>query len=159
MTWQTFWLEPTGRQRVALRRYTRVVGAPWPWTCETGWHQAIVWTDEEIDEVVDERGLTSSPPEPDHDDPRWPAECGKGCGYRFADSDPWQAWGGELFRRTDTGELRVLHTSMCPPDVPAAAMLWRACRQIAASQTPTCRATCRSASCSDQKPGPASWES
>lgn len=120
MTWRTFWLDPVGRQRVALRRYTTMGGGNWPWTCEKGWHQAHIWTGEEIDEICDERGYTQPPPEPAHDDPRWPVECGKGCGYRFVDEDRWQAWGAELFRRIDTGELRVLHSTMVPPDVPSA---------------------------------------
>lgn len=123
MTWQTFWLEPVGRQRVALRRYRssdRSGSGPWPWSCETGWHQAIAWTGEEIDEVRNEHGHTDPPPEPPRDDPRWPTECAKGCGYHFTDEDTWQPWGESLWRRTDTDELRVLHTSMCPPDVPTA---------------------------------------
>lgn len=121
MTWQTFWLDPIGRERVALRRYSErpyVAGAGW--TCAEGWHQAIAWTGEEIDEVLSERGTRRSPATPPHDDPRWPTDCARGCGYRFTDDDNWQAWGGELFRRADTGELRVLHTTMTPPDVPTA---------------------------------------
>lgn len=117
MATQTFWLEPVGRQRVALRRYHSNGGA---WTCDAGWHEAIVWTGEEIDEVLNERGHRESPPVPPHDDPRWPAECAGGCGYQFAVDDMWQAWGGALYRRTDNGELRVLHPTMTPPDVPGA---------------------------------------
>jgi hypothetical protein len=119
MPWQTFWLEPTGRQRVALRRYVadHPTGA---YTCVGGWHQAVRWTGEEIDEVFNEHGYTDPPPAPAHDDPRWPTECDQGCGYRFTEQDHWQPWGESLYRRTDTGELRVLHSTMCPPDVPTA---------------------------------------
>src|SRR2546430_16962592 len=46
--------------------------------------------------------------------------CDKGCGYRFTEADRWQVWGESLYRRADTGQLRVLHGTMCPPDVPTA---------------------------------------
>ncbi len=116
---RTFWLEPTGRVRVGLRRYANRAGSGW--TCADGWHQALVWTGEEVDEVRGERGYRTQPiPTPPHDDPRWPAECDKGCGYRFTDTDRWQVWDEPLWRRADTGELRVLHTGLNPPDVAAA---------------------------------------
>lgn len=117
MSTKTFWLEPVGRERVALRRYASAGGA---WDCAGGWHEAITWTGEEIGETLSERGHREPPPRPDHDDPRWPTECSKGCGYQFTDTDAWQAWGGALYRRTDTGELRVLHSTLTPPDVPGA---------------------------------------
>jgi hypothetical protein len=117
---KTFWLEPTGRVRIALRRYAHRGGHD-GWTCADGWHEAVAWTGEEVDEVRNERGHWVQPvPKPPRDDPRWPVECDKGCGYRFAGEDRWQVWDGALWRRTDTGELRVLHTGMAPPDVPAA---------------------------------------
>jgi hypothetical protein len=116
MLTQTFWLESTGRVRIALRRYATRVNSGW--TCADGWHQAVAWTGEEVDEARNERGMWTEPiPTPPHEDPQWPVECEKGCGYRFTPEDRWQLWNEVLWRRTDSGELRVLHTSMNPPDV------------------------------------------
>jgi hypothetical protein len=117
---RTFWLEPTGRVRIALRRYAnRPPGTSW--TCADGWHEAVVWTGEEVCEVRNERGYRTQPiPTPPRDDPRWPVGCGKDCGYRFTDTDLWQVWDEPLWRRADTGELRILHTGMTPPDIAAA---------------------------------------
>ena len=121
MTWQTFWMEPTGRERRALRRYTRRPegGA---WTCAEGWHDALVWTGEEVDTVLNEHGYHDlSWPMPPPDDPRWPVQCAA-CGYLFFNegSDEWQTWAERLYRRTDTGDLRVLHWKYAPPDAPTA---------------------------------------
>lgn len=120
MAWQTFWMEPVGRVRIALRRY-RSSHESHGWTCEGGWHEAVVWTGEEEPEVRDDSGIRRStvalpPPE----DPRWPVECDGGCGYRFSDQDRYQLFEESLYRRTDTGELRVLHPTMLPPGVPSA---------------------------------------
>lgn len=120
MSWKTFWMEPTGKVRYGLRRYTKRF-ADDDWTCAGGWHTAIVWTDDVVDHVVDKYGFSEQPLEtPPPDDPRWPTECGEGCGYRFAEHDRYQLFFEDLYRRTDTGELRVQHPSLNPPDVPSA---------------------------------------
>ncbi len=121
MSWQTFWLEPVGRDRRGLRRYTsRYQGGAF--TCAGGWHEALAWTGEEVDTAWNERGYhdLSWRPAPPHDDPRWPTECANGCGYRFVEGDAWQTWSERLYRRADTGQLRVLHWRHAPPDAPTA---------------------------------------
>jgi hypothetical protein len=122
----TFWLEPIDRVRLGLRRYARRSGSA-AWTCADGWHNALVWTGTEIDAEYDERGYLKPIAESPHDDPLWPAECDRGCGYRFTPDDNWQAWSEQLYRRVDTGELRVLHIYH-PPDVPTAepGAMWNA---------------------------------
>jgi hypothetical protein len=98
---QTYWLEPTDRVQVGLRRYTRHDGA---WTCEAGWHQAMTLTGT-APVVLNAEGLEVSPGiVTPHDDPRWPAACEKECGYQFTEDDQWQDWSHRLYRRTDTGE-------------------------------------------------------
>jgi hypothetical protein len=111
---QTFWLEQTGRVRIALRRYASRSSSGW--TCADGWHQAVAWTGEEVDEVRGERGHRTQPiPTPPHDDPRWPTECEKGCGYRSSTAPNGSVTCvlGPLWLPTDaTADLRVLHTSV-----------------------------------------------
>lgn len=119
MAWRTFWMEPVGAVRIALRRYHSCAD-PHGWTCEGDWHQAVVWTGEQAPEVRDDSGVRRSDAPPPAEDPRWPAECDGGCGYRFTGADRYQLFEESLYRRTDTGELRVLHQTMTPPDVPAA---------------------------------------
>jgi hypothetical protein len=103
---QCFWIEPIDRVARSLRRYTKTHEAG-AWTCEAGWHEARVPI-EPLDEVpsrrtydiaADERA-TSGDLWP-HDDPRWPAECGRGCGYRFLEDDVWQLFVNRLYRRID----------------------------------------------------------
>jgi hypothetical protein len=122
VTWQTFWLEPTGRERRALRRYTGSYQGRL-YTCVDGWHQALVWTGEEVDTVWNEHGYHDlSWPAPPHDDPLWPTRCER-CDHLFSaadDGDEWQTWSERLYRRVDTGELRVLHWKHSPPDAPPA---------------------------------------
>lgn len=117
---KTFWLEPTDQVAVGLRRYSHRTGDTWD--CAGGYHQALVYTGTELAEFTEELGrrhLTSRP-QVEHDDPWWPTECAQGCGYQFTDDDQWQEWQELLYRRTDTGELRVLHQGAPAPDAPAA---------------------------------------
>lgn len=51
-----------------------------------------------------------------HDDPRWPASCELGCGYRFADSDVWQLFGWHEY--SGGGQTFTL----CHGEVPVGAM-------------------------------------
>ncbi len=122
MPWKTFWMESTGRERVGLRRYARDSNDANPqWTCESGYHDALVWTDEVVDCVVNERGrgVTHDSVTIAADDPRWPAKCEK-CEYEFSGMDERQVWTELLFRRTDTGELRSLHSRFPAPGAPTA---------------------------------------
>lgn len=91
-----FWTEPTGKQRLWLRRYVRHNHATW--TCADGWHQAMTLLEDREDEAV-----PSGDSWP-HDDPRWPPDCDKGCGYAFTDDDRWQLFTARIYRRPDTGE-------------------------------------------------------
>lgn len=101
-----FWVNPTDKGLWFLRRYTESRGA---WTCEAGWHEAMVLVGE-VSVVVDGEGYATSEPDAPtrHDDPRWPAECARGCGYRFTDDDQWQDFTHRLWRRADTGEVFAL---------------------------------------------------
>lgn len=118
MGWPCFWLEPTGEAEVGLRRYTAGRGGI---TCADGYHSAMVWLGERTPvAVVDgEHGrrqwdYTLGDLHP-HDDPRWPAACSS-CGQTFdpadQDDDQWQRWVEPLYRRSDTGELRILHPTI-----------------------------------------------
>lgn len=113
---QTYWLERTDRVAVGLRRYVRAEQTGW--TCGEGWHDASVYTGTEP-AAYDESGyLSHSSATPDESDPRWPTHCSRGCGYEFTPADHYQAWLSQLYRRSDTGELRVL--SHPTPEAPAA---------------------------------------
>lgn len=119
---QTFWLEPTDQVAVGLRRYTIGKGG---FTCADGHHQALVYTGVEAATYTDhpEAGrwtLATRPDVVDHDDERWPHTCAQLCGYEFSTDDAWQSWQELLYRRTDTGELRVLHPGAPAPDAPSA---------------------------------------
>ncbi len=117
MTVTCFWLEPTDRAEVGLRRYQQgespcpreggkwryhgalaVLGdAPIAWSAERPAGCSHWFTDGE-----DRYGA----PEftyPGHDDPRWPARCE--CGYEFTAEDAWQEWVDRLYRRADNGGL------------------------------------------------------
>lgn len=114
MPTQTYWLEPTGTVATGLRRYT--TGSR-EYTCEGGWHEAMVWTGGEPARFDDRDGRRSlaAPGEQDPADPRWPAECG--CGYRFTDADPRQPWQEPIYLRPDTGERYTIkgRDSFPPP--------------------------------------------
>jgi len=117
MGWPTFWMEPTERAAFGLRRYVRRTG-PAPdgqplMSCAGGFHSAFAWVDEGSREITNRRDVP-------HDDPRWPAHCDEGCGYAFTPDDYYQQWSETLWRRADTGEMRVLHWKYTPPGVPTA---------------------------------------
>lgn len=103
----TYWLEATDTVAVGLRRYSSRDEGRSGFTCESGYHSALVFTGEaeaRFKGEVDRRTLVPPPPTP-HDDPRWPTQCGHGCGYQFTDDDPCQDWQELIYQRTDTGEL------------------------------------------------------
>lgn len=103
---RTYWLEPTDRIAVGLRRYARSDTAT-GWDCAGGYHNALVFTGEvdatyrERDEDNRGRVLAARPDTP-HDDPRWPTTCA--CGYWFSEADAWQDWQELIYQRGDTGE-------------------------------------------------------
>lgn len=128
---RTYWLEPTDQVAVGLRRYTtRGTGG---WACAEGWHEALTFTGTVAAEYreTDHGRVLAARPDVPHDDPRWPAECARGCGYRFGPDDPWQVWQELLYRRADTGEVVTLRPrkDYDPPDAPAPAppgAMWNA---------------------------------
>jgi hypothetical protein len=96
-----FFLEPTERYRLALRRYASR-DEPCPNGCS--YHQAMAPIGEGQGEEV-----TNGDRHP-HDDPRWPAQC-EGCDYRFVDGDVWQLFTDRIYRRADTGEETTLRSA------------------------------------------------
>lgn len=120
MTVTCFWLEPTDRAEVGLRRYSPSSGnleTPCPreggkW----GYHGALAvlsdvlieWSDVRPEGRNhwfhdDDRYGVPDFAYPGRDDPRWPASCD--CGYEFTADDPWQEWVDRLYRRADNGGL------------------------------------------------------
>lgn len=112
---QTFWLERTDQVAVGLRRYSRGEGGL---TCAGGYHFALVYTGLEPADY-DPEGYLSVRPMVESDS-RWPHTCAQLCGYEFTDGDEWQMWQEQVYRRTDTGDLRVLHQGAPAPEAPAA---------------------------------------
>jgi hypothetical protein len=119
MTWQTFWMEPTNLMRLALRRYSSSDECKVP--CVKTYHNAQFWLPGDVEIERDERGYRSMDQCSDRfelDDPRWPTKC-HDCEYEFTRTDNWQTWSQEMWRRTDNGELRIMHRDH-PDDVPMA---------------------------------------
>lgn len=115
----TFWLEATDHVAVGLRRYTLGEGG---FDCAHGHHRALVYTGREDATYTEHDGgrrTLASRPDVGHDDPRWPTRC-EHCDYQFTEADQWQVWQEQLYLRTDTGELRVLHQSAPTPDASSA---------------------------------------
>lgn len=119
-----FWLEPTDRMQVGLRRYAPREGKPEPGCTREGgkwgYHGAlallgdvpVAWSAEKpagcrhwFSDGDDRYGIPQFA-FPGPDDPRWPAACE--CGYEFTDGDAWQDWFDLLYRRADTGDLVTL---------------------------------------------------
>lgn len=118
---QTFWLEPTEEVAVGMRRYARTSEPGNGWSCEAGYHSALTYIGRAPAQVDDDATVRlEGRSEVPHDDPRWPTHCQHGCGYEFTEDDHWQPWQLRIFRRTDTGELRVLHGSAGAPFAPSA---------------------------------------
>lgn len=116
---RTFWLEPTDRIAVGLRRYAdRHLGGDGraEFTCAAGYHSALVLTGED-DAVFNDRDshrVLAVRPATRHDDPRWPERCA--CGYDFADDDHWQEWQDLIYQRPDTGDRYTLRARQ-PNDI------------------------------------------
>lgn len=106
MSVQTFWLEPTDRLAIGLRRYSLTEGCP---AGRPGYHNAVVYQGEDVG-VRDEHGgiRLKEHPEVDHTYSGWPTHCA--CGYEFTEDDEWQVWTESIWVRTDTGEDRGLRT-------------------------------------------------
>jgi len=112
-----FWLEPTDRQQLYLRRY--VSGRE---DCKTPhrYHDAMVKIEQskETMDVVKGHWVDDGRTAKDFmGDSRWPAHCE--CGYEFKMGDTWQLFSDHLYTRSDTGQEIVLR------DAPEGAM-WEA---------------------------------
>lgn len=109
MSVRVFWLEPTGDERLSLRRCstdTRV-GCPSNPSSDPrySYHRASIVIGDERDE-----GKPGGDAHP-HDDSRWPRACA--CGYEFQNDDNWYLDRDNLYRRGDTGTLVTLRDA--PP--------------------------------------------
>jgi hypothetical protein len=111
-----FFLTPTNRYQVSLRRYGRNISTDGGYEAAKcplphGYHTASV--DVEI-VVLDEQPIgTTQPGTPDSypTDPRWPTCCP--CGYVFEGADMWQVNHHQIHERSDGGEPCTLQKA--PP--------------------------------------------
>jgi len=109
---RVFWLEPTGTERLALRRWSADGRGP----CSANPSTDPRWSHHRASVVIGDEpdaGLPSGDVHP-HDDQRWPTHCA--CGYAFAADDDYSLDRDNLYARGDTGELTMLR------DAPAGAM-------------------------------------
>jgi hypothetical protein len=112
-----FFLEPTGRVRVKLRRYV-FAGEGSPCSSDANpytYHASDNAIEEELAEY-DAQGYieNSTIAIPSHTDNRWPTACQ--CGYMFQADDEWQKFTEQIYRRVDTGEEMTIR------EAPAGAM-------------------------------------
>lgn len=126
-----FWLEPTDRQQLYLRRYKsnadyKIPECPGP----LGYHDAMVAIEQSREVLDSAKGCWVDDGRTAKDfllDPRWPTHCGDiahkslvtaqpFCNYQFKDSDEWQLFNSHIYTRVDTGEEMTLR------DAPAGAM-------------------------------------
>ncbi len=96
---ECFWIEPSGRTRLFLRRYAGDEPCPGGYSyhnamADFGEHPTRKTPDGYLDSYAD-----LAPPA---DDPRWPVKCGE-CGYQFKESDNRQVFQDEVFKRSDGG--------------------------------------------------------
>ena len=111
---QTHWLEPTGELLLGLRRYTPSSTAS-GYTCSEGFHDALIYIGRATDNLFKMRLAPDVDLIPD-DDSRWPTHCS--CGYEFTEEDRWQEWTERIWRRTDTGEERLMRDKE-HPEIPS----------------------------------------
>lgn len=105
-----FWLEPTDRVRVSLRRYVLSDN-----NCDKSgfaYHNADVFIEERLAKFTNGRYLDTQ----DHpfDDPRWPTLCV--CGFQFTEQHEKQVMQDLIYNRVDTGDNYTLR------DAPIGAM-------------------------------------
>lgn len=103
-----FYIEPTGRYNVSLRRYSSGSN-----DCIDGWiHNASI--------KIGETDINSASGDlHSHDDPKWPKFCTTCNQYEFKDFDEWQLNHHEIYIDRKTGSLYELGSS-----VPVGA-IWR----------------------------------
>lgn len=102
---RAFWCEPSGLERIFLRRY--VSGSD---DCRGGsYHQARVFYSDEPEDLR---------PDVPRDHANWPTKCDN-CGQPFSDADPRQLFPETIYIRTDTGQ-QILRSENAP------GMMWDA---------------------------------
>jgi hypothetical protein len=100
MSVKCFMIEPNGTAQVSLRRYHSSPPGAKQWTCEDGWHEAMVPIGKcrEWKQPEPSGGgwlyENDSVPIP-RTDPRWPAQCK--CNYVFTDDDTWQVFTDRIY--------------------------------------------------------------
>lgn len=111
---KTYWVEPTREIAVGLRRYTHgQTGADVVWGCDTGHHDALIYTGRAQATFNDKGYREMWRGAPPHDDPAWPRLCRR-CDYAFGPTDEWQGWSELIYEhKLDDGTAReyVLHQS------------------------------------------------
>ncbi len=108
MNIRCYWLEPTARLRVFLRRYAS--GSSCGVDGNQGYHQAWVPIEDRPARLSERGTLLAEEAIPGED--RWPPACA--CGYEFTDpGDIRQVFIELFYRRADTGEELTLRDS--PP--------------------------------------------
>lgn len=106
-------IEPNGEAAVSLRRYHSAPPGT-GWTCEAGWHEALVsigkcreWKEARTDETHPHHTwyYKDDAPEVEHTDPRWPKQCK--CGYVFTEDDNWQVFTDRIYVGPDGVEYSI----------------------------------------------------
>jgi hypothetical protein len=105
-----FMVEPTGRAKWRLRRFTFSADkrcanrGKWRHDAESEW---LGECPAAIAPFGDEGRLIFhvEHPKPPHDDPRWPSHCD--CGYAFTEADEWQVWTEIIYRAADGREMTL----------------------------------------------------
>lgn len=102
---QCFWMEGTGWWQRYLRRY---VGSDKGEKCPgpMSYHDYMVPLDRvqqerDADGILRKTGEEMGPV-PERTAPPWPTACG--CGFLFRETDAWQVFVDEIYRRVDTGQ-------------------------------------------------------
>jgi hypothetical protein len=102
-----FWIEPTERVRVSLRRYSRDdARCPGPYRT---WHNASVVIGEDQAKHHEEgwaMGFGREPTDEERSDGRWPVKCDH-CDYRFTEEDERQVNGDLIYVADDGREISL----------------------------------------------------
>jgi hypothetical protein len=108
MGWPCYWLEPSGRVALGLRRYSHRGGSGSSvFDCGAGNHDAFAWRGATAPE---RRGTAAAAV--DHADPAWPARCQR-CPYAFIPGDQWQEWEEPIL--LGAGRAWIWHTGFGAP--------------------------------------------
>lgn len=117
---ELFMIVATGEADRQLRRYSSGNDESKKCPGSYGYHNGhspfgrtdVVYADPERKTI---KGYVEPDEMPPHDDPRWPQKCDE-CDYAFQESDEWQVFIEQIYRRIDTDEECTLR------DAPLGAM-------------------------------------